>query len=138
MTNLAFCSIKKLKSKLERKELSKQELLRYHLDRIKKYDELIGSTLEVFDESSISEASVENKESALSGIPGLIKDNICQKNRITSCASKMLENYRAPYDATVTARLKDAGAFIIGRANCDEFAMGSSNETSAYKVVRNP
>lgn len=72
------------------------------------------------------------------GIPGLIKDNICQTDRLATCASKMLENYVAPYDATVVERLKNAGALLVGRANLDEFAMGSSTETSAYQKTKNP
>jgi aspartyl-tRNA(Asn)/glutamyl-tRNA(Gln) amidotransferase subunit A len=74
----------------------------------------------------------------LQGIPGLIKDNICQKGRITSCASKILQNFKATYDATAISRLKAAGAPLLGRANMDEFAMGSSTETSAYKKTKNP
>lgn len=68
----------------------------------------------------------------------MIKDNICQKDRITSASSKILSNYKASYDATVTKKIKDSGAVSIGRANCDEFAMGSSNETSYYGKVFNP
>ncbi len=77
-------------------------------------------------------------EGPLAGIPGLIKDNICQQGRTVSCASKMLENFRSTYDATAITRLKHAGAPLIGRANMDEFAMGSSTETSAYKKTANP
>ena len=74
----------------------------------------------------------------LHGVPGLVKDNICQKNRITSCGSKILANYKAPYNATVVDRLQKAGALSLGRANCDEFAMGSSTETSAFQKTANP
>src|SRR5207249_807399 len=125
-----------LKEKLEKKEISKEELLSYFINRFKKYDDKIGSALEIFDQKTI----LENSQSTgtLNGIPGMPKDNICQKNRITSCASKILQNYRATYDATVIERLKSQGALMIGRANCDEFAMGSSNEYSAFKKVSNP
>jgi aspartyl-tRNA(Asn)/glutamyl-tRNA(Gln) amidotransferase subunit A len=74
----------------------------------------------------------------LAGIPGLIKDNICQENRIASCASKILANHVAAYDATAVSRLKEQGALLVGRANMDEFAMGSSTETSAYFKTYNP
>lgn len=136
MSELAFASIKQLREKLQNKEITPQELLAFTIERFEKYDQKIGSGLEVFDQSSLEFTGSE--DSPLYGIPGIIKDNICQKGRITSCASKILENFRASYDATATVRLKNAGAVSVGRANCDEFAMGSSNETSAYKEAKNP
>lgn len=136
MNELAFASIKTLRQKLAAREISAQELLDVSIKRIKKYDDQLGSFLEVFDTPSILNEQTNN--GPLAGIPGTLKDNICQKNRIASCASKILENYKATYDATVTERLKNAGALLVGRANCDEFAMGSSNETSAYKKCANP
>ncbi len=134
--NLAFATIDQLRTALEKKEISSRELLQFHLDRFKKYDPKVGSALEIFDTDSILNASASS--GALAKIPGIIKDNICQKNRITSCSSKILQNYRAPYDATAIARLKKDGALLVGRANCDEFAMGSSTETSAYQKTTNP
>ena len=136
MESLAFNSIKLLKEKLRTREISHAELLKSCIERFKKYDEKIGSALEIFDQDSLT--TVSDLDSPLAGIPGLIKDNICQKGRLASCASKMLENFTASYDATATDRLKQAGAVSIGRANCDEFAMGSSTETSAYKKTCNP
>ncbi|HEX2977867.1 MAG TPA: Asp-tRNA(Asn)/Glu-tRNA(Gln) amidotransferase subunit GatA [Candidatus Babeliales bacterium] len=136
MNNLAFATIDELRSALEKKEISSKELLNFHLERFSKYDKTIGSSLEIFNPDSIvAESAASGK---LFAIPGIIKDNICQKNRITSCGSKILQNYSAPYDATAIARLKSAGAFLVGRANCDEFAMGSSTETSAYQKTMNP
>jgi aspartyl-tRNA(Asn)/glutamyl-tRNA(Gln) amidotransferase subunit A len=134
MKELAFASIKTLREKLAARQVSAHELLNLSMQRIQRYDDQLGSLLEVFDSSSIDSSLT----GPLAGIPGVLKDNICQKNRITSCASKILEKYHAPYDATATERLKQAGALIIGRANCDEFAMGSSTETSAYKKCANP
>ena len=80
----------------------------------------------------------EGSRMPLAGVPVLVKDNICIRGYKTTCASKILENYVSPYDATVIERLREAGAVFFGKANCDEFAMGSSNENSAYGPVRNP
>jgi len=106
------------------------------IELFKKYDAQIGSALEVFDEKSIVQASTQS--GILAGKTGLIKDNICQKGRRVQCASKILEGYTAPYDATAIARLKAAGALLVGRANMDEFAMGASTETSALQKTANP
>lgn len=136
MNTLAFASIKEIKEKLARKEISKEEVLTYFLNRFEKYDSSIESALEIFDKESI--LAHTKAEGSLAGIPGIIKDNILQKDRNLTCASKILKGFKATYDATVTTRLKNQGALLVGRANCDEFAMGSSGETSAYKKSKNP
>lgn len=136
MNDFAFASIRTLRQALDARTVSVDELLSYYLKRFELYDGKIGSALEIFDKDSILKDS--SLQGPLAGIPGIIKDNICQKDRITSCGSKILKNYKAPYSATVVSRLDDAGALRVGRANCDEFAMGSSTETSAYQLTRNP
>ncbi len=137
MDKLAFASIKELKKKLDKKEITKKQLLSFFIDRFKKYDKELGAALEIFDKKSILDYSACSN-GPLDGIPGIIKDNISQKKRKLTCASKILQGYTATYDATACARLKQAGALLIGRANMDEFAMGSSNETSAFYPVKNP
>ena len=136
MSSLAFATIKELRKKLDNKEISAKELVEYYSDRFKKYNSTLGAALEVFDSNLALESSRD--QGILFGIPGIIKDNIAQKNRKMTCASKILSGYVSIYDATAVKRLKDVGAPILGRANLDEFAMGSSNETSAYGKAYNP
>jgi aspartyl-tRNA(Asn)/glutamyl-tRNA(Gln) amidotransferase subunit A len=136
MVNLAFASIKELRQKLEKKEVSKQEIAQFFYGRCKQLDSNVKSILELFDPQEEMKKSAS--EGALAGIPGLVKDTICQEGHITACASKILANYKATYDATAVSRLKQAGAYSLGRANCDEFAMGSSTETSAFQKTTNP
>ena len=121
------------KKRLQKENSSVSELAVFFQKRFAQYDSTLGSALEVFEDIDL-----DLPRGPLYGIPGLIKDNMCQKGRIASCASKILQNYVAPYDATVVKRLRTAGAYSLGRANLDEFAMGSSNETSAFKKTCNP
>lgn len=136
MQTLAFATIAELKAKIETKELSHAQMLDFFIKRFEQYDPQIGAALEIFDQRSV--LADARCQGILAGIPGVAKDNICQKGRVTSCASKILQNFVSPYDATAIARLKQEGALLLGRANCDEFAMGSSGETSAYKKTCNP
>ncbi len=136
MNTLAFATIQQLRDQLATKQLSHGEMLDFFLERFARYDKKLGSALEIFSRESILADYVPH--GILQGIPGLIKDNICQQQRITSCASKMLENFKSTYDATAIERLKIEGALCIGRANMDEFAMGSSTETSAFQKTVNP
>ncbi len=132
-----FLTIKEIKEKLEKKEIDVKDIKKFYLKRIKKYNKKLGAVLEIFKDATIKE-NIVGKKRILEGIPGLLKDNICQKHRIASCGSKILQNYKAPYNATITKRLKQQGAIILGRTNMDEFAMGGSGEYSAYHVTRNP
>ena len=135
MKNIAFKTIVELKKLLNDGEISHEELLNYFINRAEQHKDL-GAVLETFNKDSI----LNNFKSlgSLAAIPGYIKDNICQKDRVTSCASKILEDFKPTYDATVVSRLQQAGSFLIGRTNMDEFAMGSSGETSAFFKTKNP
>lgn len=136
MVDLKFATIQHIKSLIETKKVTAEQVLDFYLEQFAQIDPTIKSALEVFDRTSIL-AQFSGK-GLLAGIPGIIKDNINQEGRIASCGSKILENYKAAYDATVIARLKEEGALLVGRANMDEFAMGSSTETSAYFKTANP
>lgn len=136
MNNLSFASIKELRLKLEKKEITPQEVLEHCLEQFRDKDEILQSALEIFEKDSIIKENAIG--TMLAGIPGIIKDNIAQKNRSLTCSSKILQGFTSPYDATACVRLKEQGAVIIGRANCDEFAMGSSGENSAYQKTKNP
>lgn len=131
-----FMTIQELKTKLANKECSSQEIKAFYLERIKKYDPALNSIIEAFEHAD-ADAEVAS-EGLLAGIPYVCKDNILQKGYIASAASNVLKNFTAPYDATVIKNLKKHGAYSLGRANQDEFGMGSSGEFSAYGPTRNP
>ncbi len=124
-------------------ELKAEELTKDCINKIKESNAGINAFLEIFEQSALAQArAVDAKEPCkrgkLAGVCVAIKDNILYKGHIASCASKMLENYKAPYNAFVVERLLAEDAIIIGRTNMDEFAMGSSNENSAFGPVKNP
>ena len=136
MKSLAFATVAELRKKLQGKTISCEDLIDFYTDRFKQLDGSINSALEVFEKKSILPDFCP--QGPLEGIPGLAKDNILINGRTASCASKILENFKATHDATAVKRLKSAGALFMGRANMDEFAMGSSTETSAYVQTKNP
>lgn len=133
-----------LATKLHSKEISATEVTQAFLDRIESQDHLYGAFLAVDQEKALGQANDAQRmidagtAGPLTGIPIAIKDNISTEGIETTCASKILKGYIPPYDATVIQKLKGAGAITIGKANLDEFAMGSSTETSAYKLSKNP
>ena len=141
---LMKCSITELREKLKRREISAVELTKYYLSRIEKVDMQINSYLKVCEEKALKMAKKAQERidrgeaSDLTGIPLSIKDNICTEGIRTSCGSKMLENFIPPYNATVVTKLIDEGAVILGKVNMDEFAMGSSTQTSYFKKTKNP
>ena len=120
------------------------ELTQHFLDRIAKYDGELNSFITVTPEQALAEAAAADAQIAagtagpLTGIPMAHKDIFCTDGVKTSCGSKMLDNFIAPYDATVVTKLKQAGMPMLGKTNMDEFAMGSSNENSYYGAVKNP
>ena len=120
------------------------ELTQHFLDRIEKYDDSLNSFITVTPELALAAAAEADAQIAagtagpLTGIPMSHKDIFCTDGVKTSCASKMLDNFVAPYDATVVEKLKQAGMPMLGKTNMDEFAMGSSNESSFYGAVKNP
>jgi aspartyl-tRNA(Asn)/glutamyl-tRNA(Gln) amidotransferase subunit A len=137
-------SIGELAGLLAAKELSSVELTRHFLARIERLNPSLNAVITLTAEQALAGAALADRRLAagergrLLGIPLIHKDIFCTDGVRTSCGSQMLDNFVAPYDATVVARLKTAGAVMLGKANMDEFAMGSSNETSYYGPVRNP
>lgn len=134
-----------IKELINNKEVKVEEVTKDFLNRVENTDEKLGAFLYVAKEEAISKAKeldekLNNGEElgALGGIPIAIKDNISVKGMQNTCASRILEGYKAPYDAHVVENLKRQDAIVFGKLNMDEFAMGSSNETSAYKLVKNP
>ena len=127
------------------KEISAVELTKSSIERIEKLDKTLGAFNSLCVDDAIKTEKLVDEKIArkeeipmLAGIPTALKDNMNYKGYKTTCSSKILENFVSPYDATITAKLKENLVPIIGKTNLDEFAMGSSNENSAFNIVRNP
>lgn len=145
MKDLTRLTYTKIKDGLGKGDFTSEELTASYIERIQTIDSKIGAFLE-FSPDKILDAAKEsdvrrkskNLRSEMDGIPIGIKDNICIDGEITSCASKILSNFRSPYDATVITKLKSKGFLFVPRTNMDEFAMGSSTENSAFQTTKNP
>src|SRR5918995_1204044 len=129
---------------LDSREISALELTEAYLERIEQFDGELGVYLHVMHDAALAQAAAADRKRAagnafpLTGIPLALKDVLCTSDAPTTAGSRILEGFHPPYDATVVRRLREQGAVFLGKANTDEFAMGSSNENSAFKPVRNP
>ena len=126
-------------------QITSVELTRALLEQIGRHDGAVKAFLRVDSQAALARAEqIDCKRSAgeplgrLGGLPVAVKDLLCTRGEPTTCASRILENFRPPYDATVIARLEAADAVLLGKTNMDEFAMGGSNENSAFQITRNP
>src|SRR5437016_9897172 len=137
-SDLPALTIADLQSLLRRKEISPREVIESLRAGIEKIEPKIDAYLSIDFEAALKEAEKANVDLPLGGVPIAIKDIINVKGQPCTCGSKILANYRSPYDATVIERLRAAGAIPFGKTNMDEFAMGSSTENSGVKLTRNP
>ncbi|GHO91484.1 glutamyl-tRNA(Gln) amidotransferase subunit A [Reticulibacter mediterranei] len=145
MTELYQLTIHEAGDLLRQRKISSVELTQAHLDRIRKVESEVKAFTLVTDDLALQQAKEADRRiasgenlSPLTGIPIAIKDVICTKDITTTCGSRMLENFKPPYDAAVMERLNAAGIVMVGKTNMDEFAMGSSTEHSAFFPTRNP
>lgn len=129
-------TVKELQNMLADQSISSEEIHQIYLNRIKSMNDSINAFISI--ESDEISLSSEQKNSEIKGIPYALKDIFCSEGDKTTCGSKMLANFVSPYDATVVRNLREKGTVILGKTNMDEFAMGSSNETSFYGNVLNP
>src|SRR5215472_3570630 len=145
MSANATWTVAAVRDALKSKEISSRELTRDFFQRIENRNRQLNAYLTVSHERAYAQADRIDAMIAkgedlppLAGVPIAVKDVISTRGVPTTCGSKILETYIPPYDATAVERLERAGAIVLGKTNCDEFAKGSSNENSAYGPVRNP
>lgn len=144
MSELHTFSVAQLAAGLKNKDFSSTELTQYFLNRIAQHDKAINSFITVTPEQALAQAAAadkllaEGKGADLTGVPLAHKDIFCTQGVLTTCGSKMLENFVAPYNATIVENCQNAGLVMLGKTSMDEFAMGSDNESSYFGAVHNP
>ena len=137
-------TLAQLSTALKEKKISSKELTQLYLERCKKFNDELNCFITINEDEALQQATKADEKiaagnnTALTGIPFAHKDIFCTNGVKTSCGSKMLDNFIAPYDATVVEKMNDIDMVMLGKTNMDEFAMGSSNETSFYGPVKNP
>ena len=137
-------TLTELKAGLDRGDFSSVELTQAMQARIAQHGESLNAFITIMDDAALAAAQLADEKRAagdggvLNGLPIVHKDIFCTRDVLTTCGSRMLENFISPYDASVVERLSDAGVVVLGKSNMDEFAMGSSNETSYFGPVKNP
>ena len=132
-------TVHELIEKLDKNEVTSEDIIKSYSKRIEEKEKDVEAFVTITTDKALDESkSVNRTKSKVAGIPIGLKDNLCTKEVKTTCSSKMLENFIAPYNATVVENLKNAGIISIGKMNMDEFAMGSSTEYSTFKTTKNP
>ena len=142
--DLTLLTAAEAREALDNREISSAELTQAYFDRIRDVEPKIHAYLHLMQDVAMTQAAEADRRieqgdiQAMTGIPVGLKDILCTTDAPTTAASKMLDGYVSPYDATVVSRLRDQGAVFIGKTNTDEFAMGSSTENSAFGPTNNP